>query len=170
MLNDKKLILKGIDKVTDDYERWINDPEVTKYMETARNMVLTRSELERWLEKTNKDPNMRYWGIFLDNRQIGTIKLGINWIHSHSDVGIMIGDKSEWGKGFASEAIRLVKDYAFNVLGLHRLFAGIYEDNIGSIKAFENNGFIKEGCLKEHRFFEGKFINQYLYGCTKEDK
>lgn len=168
MLKGNKLILKGIDKVTDEYERWLNDPEVTQYMETARRKVLTRTELERWLEKTNNDPDMRYWGIFIEDKFIGTIKLHINWIHRHADVGIMIGDKTGWGKGYASEAIGLVKDYAFNILNLHKLWAGIYENNTASLKAFIKNGFEREGLLIEHRFCNGEYINQYIIGCINE--
>lgn len=171
-MQGNRILLKPIDKVTDEYENWINDPEVTQYMETARSKVLTRTELERWLEKTNNDPDMRYWGIFITNslreKFIGTIKLHINWIHRHADIGIMIGDKTEWGKGYATEAIGLVKDYAFNILGLHRLWAGIYESNLASIKAFEKNGFSLEGYLYEHRFCNGKFISQYIMGIVND--
>jgi len=151
-------------------------------METARSKVLTRTELERWLDKTNNDPDMRYWGIYLHNeyssyisplggkfassedKLIGTIKLHINWVHRHADIGIMIGDKTGWGKGYASEAIGLVKDYAFNILNLHKLWAGIYENNEASHRAFEKNGFKPEGILKEHRFCNGEYINQYIMG------
>lgn len=171
MLTGKRIILKGIDSVTDEYERWINDPEVTQYMETARNKVLTHAELERWLEKANNDPNMRYWGIYIlemGERLIGTIKLNINWIHRFAEVGIMIGDKNEWEKGYATEAIGLVKDYAFNVLNLHKLTAGIYEPNIGSLRAFEKNGFEREGLLMKHRYCNGQYINQIVMGCLKD--
>lgn len=166
MIVGKRITLKGFDKVTDEYERGLNDYEVTQYMESVRNYVLSRTKLQEWLDNTNKDPNMRYWGIYLKDKFIGTTNLKINWIHRHGDIGIIIFDKTEWGKGYATEAIGLVKDYAFNVLGLHRLYTGIYEVNIGSIKAFEKSGFIREGILKEHRFCEGKYINQIVMGCN----
>lgn len=166
MLRGSRLTLKGFDKVTDEYERGFNDPEITQYMESARNYVFTKTSLQEWLDNTNKDPNMRYWGIYTEDKFIGTTNLKINWIHRHGDIGIMIFDKSEWGKGYATEVIGLVKDYAFNVLNLHRLYTGIYEVNIGSVKAFEKNGFKREGLLIEHRFCNGEYVNQIIMGCN----
>ena len=65
--------------------------------------------------------------------------------HQRAGVGILLGDESNRGKGFGSEALKLLCDYAFSVLGLHQLYCSIPDDNLPSIKLFSNKGFIKTG-------------------------
>lgn len=79
-------------------------------------------------------------------RHIGNIKIGpINWLNRFTDIRLLIGEKDCWGKGYASEAIGLVVDIAFNKLGLHKLWAGAYDANQGSVKSFIKNRFSIEG-------------------------
>ena len=71
------------------------------------------------------------------DKHIGNIKIGlINKNYNYAEVGILIGDKSSWNKGFTTEALKLIVDYAFNKLKIHKLTVGIYANNIGSINAF----------------------------------
>ena len=100
-----------------------------------------------------------------DQRHIGNIKLGsINWIHRLADMGILIGEKDCWGKGYATEAIRLVAGYAFEILNLHKLVAGVYSMNEGSSRAFLKAGFMREGAFKEHYFCEGRYVDSEMLG------
>ena len=79
-------------------------------------------------------------------RHIGNIKLGpIHWLHRRADLSLFIGERKYWGQGYASEAIALVRDWAFRELDLQKLNAGIYSGNHGSRRAFEKCGFELEG-------------------------
>ncbi len=100
-----------------------------------------------------------------NKNHIGNIKLGpVNWIHQCADIGLLIGDKEYWGKGVATEAIQLVVEYAFKKLNLHKLTAGCHSTNIGSIKAFQNAGFVIEGMLKQHSFLQGRYVDAVILG------
>ena len=68
----------------------------------------------------------------------------IDWDHQSGDLGFLIGDRTQWGKGYASQAIALLSDYAFAQLGLAKLNAGCYADNEGSRRAFCKAGFAEE--------------------------
>src|SRR5205814_2669717 len=105
-----------------------------------------------------------------DNDQhIGNIKLGpIHWIHRYAEIGLLIGEKSCWGQGYASEAIRLVTTYAFERLNLHKVTAGCYATNVGSVRAFEKAGFVREGVRPRHCFCEGTYVDLILLGCEGE--
>lgn len=83
--------------------------------------------------------------------------------HSRVGVGIVIYSEAEKRKGFASEALKLTCDYAFAHLHVHQIFAGITEENKGSIQLFEKAGFEKSGIKKDWIFSEGKFKNEYIY-------
>ena len=103
-------------------------------------------------------------------KHIGNIKLGnIHPVHKYADIGLIIGDKSYWGQGIATNAISLVSKYAFNNLNLRKVFAGVYENNIGSIKAFEKCGFKKAYVKKDTYFFDGKYIDALVFELYNEN-
>lgn len=60
-------------------------------------------------------------------------------------LGLLIGERGAWGRGHGSEAIRLASDYAFRELGVRKLTAGCYADNVGSATAFRRAGWREEG-------------------------
>lgn len=155
--------------VNEDYHRWMNDPDVTQYLE-SRFYPNSLEGLREYVASKLGDRDNVFLAIVLKDgdRHIGNIKLGpINWIHRFADVGIMLGDKSSWGKGYASEAISLVVDYAFRKLSLHKVTAGCYCSNQRSLRAFEKAGFQVEGTLKEHYQQDGKYIDAVLLGITR---
>ena len=69
-----------------------------------------------------------------------------------------------WGNGYASEAISLLTDFAFDTLNLHKLTAGCYEQNMGSLKTFQKAGFEIEGVRKQHCFSNGNYADAILLG------
>jgi len=164
-----KLERLDIHHISDDYLNWMNDYEVVKYTE-SRHIVHTMESLKAFISQANNAFN--YCLAIVDissGKHIGNIKIGnIHPIYKYADVGLIIGNKDFYGKGIATEAIKLCVDFAFKQLKLHRLSAGIYDVNIGSIKAFEKAGFVREGCEKEKYLFEGKRIDSYIYGIINE--
>jgi len=152
--------------VNDDYYMWLNDPEVNRYLET-RYSVQSKEMIKKYVLDKQSNPNELFFAICLidNDRHIGNIKLGpINWIHRKADVSLFVGAKDLWGQGYASEAISLVSSHAFNTLGLYKLKAGAYADNVGSIKAFKKCGFRKEGDLKDDVFCEGGKMDSVVLG------
>ncbi|MFC1568329.1 GNAT family N-acetyltransferase [Candidatus Margulisiibacteriota bacterium] len=138
--------------VNENYHRWLNDPEVNKYLET-RFAPQTIDSIKEYVEKMSQKADEIFLAICdkATDKHIGNIKLGpINPHHKYADISLVIGDKDFWGKGIATEAIKLISDYAFVQLGLHKVSAGCYSDNIGSAKAFHKVGFTEEGRLKKH--------------------
>lgn len=143
------------------YLRWMNDPEVNQYLE-SRFARATLAGLKDFIRSMRKDPAHVFLAIVLrdDDRHIGNIKLGpINRTHGFGEIGIMLGEKDCWGRGYATEAIETLCRHAFGTLGLHKLTAGAYASNKGSIKAFLRAGFSREGVRR----------SQYRRGDAWED-
>ncbi len=164
----KQIYLRDVrlSDVNENYYRWMNDSEVTKYTE-SRFYPVSQEALEEYVKEKQKDKDSIFLAIiFKENHlHIGNIKLGpINWIHRLADIGIIIGEKDYWRKGCAAEAIRLISNYAFTTINLHKLTAGCYKDNSASGKAFEKAGFIGEGMRKAHLFYDGKYQDILQYG------
>lgn len=152
--------------VNESYYKWMNDPEVTQYLE-SRFYPQSMESISEFVKNQTGDQNNVFLAIILKEGDfhIGNIKIGpINWIHRFAEVGILIGDKTSWGKGYGTEAIGLVVKYAFNILNLHKLTAGCYNSNQGSLKAFQKNGFEVEGVRKKHSFHNGEYIDAILLG------
>ena len=167
ILNSKDFYLRNItlDDCNENYLNWMNDSEINKYLE-SRFTNHTIESLKDFVTSMNSTNNNILFAIIdrkTDNH-IGNIKLGnIHPIHKYADIGLMIGDKNYWGHGIATNAINLVSNYAFDELHLRKVFAGVYENNIGSIKAFEKCGFKKAYVKKDTYFFDGKYIDAYVF-------
>jgi RimJ/RimL family protein N-acetyltransferase len=133
------------------YVAWMNDPEINRYLE-SRFEAATLPGLRSFIRSMRADPDNVFLAIVLKrgHRHIGNIKLGpINRIHGFGEIGILLGEKDCWGKGYATEAISVLSDYAFGRLGLHKLTAGAYAANRGSVRAFLKAGFAREGVKRD---------------------
>ena len=157
--------------VTDNYYNWINDPEINQYLET-RYFPRSKTNILDYVKHMDGLSNEVFFAICdkATNKHIGNIKLGpINWIHRYGDISLLIGEKDYWGKGLATEAIRLVTEFGFYTLNLHKIKAGCYENNHGSAKAFEKVGFVREGLLKKQWMVNGSLQDEILLGICFED-
>ncbi len=147
-----------------DYLNWLKDPLINKFLECRRERYSLK-KIKVFIEKARKSKNNFLFGIFLNNNgeHIGNVKIGnINSFHRFADLGILIGKKEFWGKGYGTETIRLVTRFAFRKLKLHKIFAGIYANNKGSYKAFIKCGYKKAGILKKHRYFNKAYVDELI--------
>lgn len=152
------------------YCRWMNDTKVNQYLE-CRFEKWTIKKLQDYIKQTQNNPDNLLLAIVLKdkNKHIGNIKVGpINRVHKFAKVGIIIGEESFWGEGFATEAVKLAVDYAFNTLDLHKLTAGVYANNIASVRVFEKSGFVKEGIEKKQYYCNGEYVDGIMFGCLKQ--
>ena len=172
MLKGKTVLLRklSIEDASAEYLSWLDDYEIVKFLE-SRHTVHTMESLKDFIFHVNNEYNHCFAIVDISSgKHIGNIKIGnIHPIYKYADVGLIIGNKNFHGKGIATEAIQLCVEFAFKQLKLHRLYAGIYDVNIGSIKAFEKAGFVREGCEKEKYLFEGKRIDGFIYGIVNGD-
>lgn len=161
---DIYLKILSSEDIGQNYLNWMNDPEITQYLE-SRWKSYNISDLQNFVGKINESNSEFIFGIFLksDNIHIGNIKIGnINQIHRYGDIGLIIGERQCWGKGYATDSIILATKYAFEELNLNKIIAGMYVNNIGSYKAFIKAGYTEVGVFKNHVFFKGKYIDQYI--------
>ncbi|MBN2569188.1 MAG: GNAT family N-acetyltransferase, partial [Deltaproteobacteria bacterium] len=101
-----------------------------------------------------------------DSKHIGNLKVGpIDWKHRTSDLVMVIGDRDYWGKGLATEAIKLGNRIAFEIHDLRKLSGGMYSDNIASIKCYLKADWIVEAVLQGHYILNGKILDRICVSC-----
>lgn len=156
---------------TPSYVSWLEDPEINQYLET-RWTLQTLESIRSFVQSKLESDDSILFAITLadDGRHIGNIKLGpINKHHHHADVSYFIGDKAMWGKGIATKAINLVCRFGFNDMHLHRIEAGTYAKAIGSQRALEKNGFIKEAVFRKQVITNNGYEDVYRYGLLVDE-
>ncbi len=151
--------------VTDVYVGWMNDPEVTRFTESLGSHTL--ESVRAFVADCERDERVYFMAIMESEsgKHIGNIKLGpVHPLHKVASIGIIIGEKQCWGRGYATESIELMLDYAFASLELHKVTAGCYEANSAALRAFQKAGFVVEGVQKEQHSFEGKRTGKIMLG------
>jgi RimJ/RimL family protein N-acetyltransferase len=156
---------------TESYLGWLNDPEVSRFLET-RHIEQSIARIREFVTTINERVNEHLFGIFLHmgGRHIGNIKAGpIHPYHGYADVSLFIGAKDCWRKGYATEAITVLSRHAFANLGVRKLVASMYEPNQGSYCAFIKAGYKDEGRLRAHYLLEGRRCDLLVLGLCVED-
>lgn len=160
-LETERLILLPLTKkhATEEYVGWLNDPEVYKYLETGGDYTLAK--LDAFLEEVEKK-NIYFWGIHIKEnlKHIGNIKIDpVNTKNKLGEYGILMGDRSEWKKGYAKEASICIIDFCFQVIGLRKVTLGVMNDNTAAVQLYYNLGFKTEGVYEKHGIYGGKYCN-----------
>ena len=136
---------------SDAYLSWMEDPEVNQYLE-SRHRPHTADDLQNYIRDIRDSPHSYLFGIFTpDGVQRGNLKIGpISYEHRSAAIGIILGDKTVWGQGIASQTIGLLTTLTFDELRLEKLWSGAYSVNLGSIRAFERNDYVIKGVQRLH--------------------
>ena len=145
----------------ENYVHWFADSEVTRYM-SITNCPTLKQEQE-WFDRTAASETDVLWAILVNGKHIGSTGLHqISWRDQRSVSGNMIGEKSEWGKGFGSEAVRLRTRYAFTQTTLEKLESFTFLDNVGSRRCLEKAGYRSYGVKRHETFRDGKWHDMWL--------
>jgi RimJ/RimL family protein N-acetyltransferase len=161
------------------FVEWLNDPEVRRYL--LVDLPISLANEEQWFEKMLKLPdNEQPFGIEIreiepegDNkhwRLIGNCSfMDINWTVRSAEVGLFIGDKSCWNKGYGTEVVRLLLQLGFGTMNLNRIFLRVYEENRSGIRAYEKAGFVHEGRFRQGAFHNGEYQDMLLMGVLRAE-
>ncbi len=160
-LESERLVLCPLtsEHLSERYVNWMNDPSIFKYLESGGNYSIEK--LKDYLEEQEKK-DILFWAIHLkgSHKHIGNIKIDpVDKIQKSGEYGIMIGDKNEWGRGYAKEASLLVIKYCFQELGLTRISLGVIEKNIGALELYKKMGFKIEQTIENNGVYQGETCN-----------
>ena len=150
--------------------RWVNDPEITPNL--LLRFPISREREREWLESKYKDDREIVLAIVLKDadRHVGNCGLHkIDYVDREAEFGILIGEKEEWGRGYAPEAARLLLDYGFRELNLHRIGLEVFSYNLRAQRVYEKVGFVREGIRRESHFSNGLFHDTIIMGILRTE-
>jgi ribosomal-protein-alanine N-acetyltransferase len=145
--------------VSQKYLNWLNDKEINQYLEIK--VAYTMDKLCQYVNSMIEKKIM-IWEIHLNdtNEHLGNIKIDpLNISSGTGEYGILMGEKTEWGKGYAKEASLAVIDFCFNKIGLRKITLGVISENISAVNLYKSLGFELEGTFKYHGFYNGKWCS-----------
>jgi RimJ/RimL family protein N-acetyltransferase len=148
------------------YQRWINNFETVKNLALPPAPMTIEAE-EAWFNGAATG-SVAYFTIYERStwRPIGNIDLrDIDHRNRSASLGIVIGEASCRGKGYGTEAVRLVLDYAFTALGLHNVVLSVYEFNLAGRRAYEKVGFKEIGRRRQCRALAGRLWDELYMDC-----
>jgi RimJ/RimL family protein N-acetyltransferase len=161
------------------FVEWLNDLEVRRYL--LITLPISQANEEQWFDNMLKLPNNEQpYGIEVREivpegasdhwRLIGNCSfMDINWTVRSSEVGLFIGDKSCWNKGYGTEVMRLLLRLGFETMNLNRIFLRVDEANKGGIRAYEKAGFVHEGRFRQGTFQNGEYRDMLLMSVLRSE-
>jgi len=157
--------------LNENYQAWVNDPEVTRYLE-AGVFPTTREDLEKFFESVTGSRTQVILAIVerKSDRHIGNVKLGpIDWVHRRGVFGMLIGEKKFWGRGIGQEVTRLMVEYAFGRLNLNRVTLGVLAEHESAVRCYEKVGFKVEGRFRQELFRDGEYKDRLWMGLLRAE-
>lgn len=165
-------LVAQLSKWADIYAKWHNNPRVRQY--ARHEFPVSLEDVKKWFE-TPPGQGVRDFIVFViyhkvDKRPIGDIGLNhINWVNRNANIFAEIGEPEYWGKGIVGEAAKLMINYGFNELNLHKIHASVYDPNERSLRVAEKLGFKKEGVLKEHLYVDGGYVDNHKFSILRKE-
>lgn len=146
---------------------WINNEDITLYM--GSRFPVGISEQKEWYKKCLKDKTKKK--LIIENKHgknVGMISLfNIDHKNQNTELGIYINSNDQ-GKGYAKESVKMLINFAFKELNMHKIYAFIYVGNKSSIKLFESLGFSCEYIDIDAVYSDGKFVSTCKYSIFKK--
>lgn len=145
---------------------YINDPEVRKFLVPGTPFPMDELAEEKWIEKQSAETEVKSFAIILKETMKYMGGCGINqldWKNRVATVGIFLG-KPFWNQGYGTEALRVLIDFIFMEMNIHKVKLNVYSFNKRGIRCYEKLGFKIEGVLREEIFREGQYHDELIMG------
>ncbi len=153
-----------------EYTKWMNDFGVTNNLGRSGNLVTIESE-KKWLENINQGGNLQFAIIKKeDDKLIGNCGFNkLNYLNQNAEIGIFIGDEENRGKGFGSEALKLLLDYGFNYLNMNNIMLRVISFNDRALNTYLKCGFKKFGIRHKTHIMNNTWYDTIFMEILKED-
>lgn len=174
MITGKRIRLRAFEKSDlNNAVNWLNDPEVRENLLMYYPLSMGYEEI--WYKNLLEKPVEEHLLAIEVKDSEGWNYIGstgfhhIDWKDRIGEFGIMIGDKTQWGKGYGYEATLLVLRYGFNDLNLNKIFLYAIETNTRGIHTYEKAGFVHEGRLRQDIYKNGRYLDVFVMSVLRSE-
>jgi RimJ/RimL family protein N-acetyltransferase len=146
--------------LTTRYVSWLNDPEVVRYSE-QRHRVHSLQSCRAYWESFAKSANF-FWAIEtleFDWGHIGNINAYVDSRNRLADIGVLIGEKGAWRRGYGGEAFAAVCGFLFNACKLRKITAGTVAPNTPMLRIMQRSGMMPDGKRRRHFLLDGREVD-----------
>ena len=156
------------------FSHWLRDTEFKRLIDSGVSHVSSSTSVQKWIEKElEEEEASRYWFSIRkldDDKLLGDIDLFVvNWSGRDAFVGLGIGEREFWGKGYGTDVMKVILRYAFTEINLNRVTLNVFEYNPRAIRSYEKAGFRHEGTMRKMLDREGKRWDMLYMGILREE-
>ncbi|MDF2520434.1 MAG: acetyltransferase [Clostridia bacterium] len=153
-------------------QQYINDAETKKLLMPGIPYPITLEQEQKWFESISAFSDNYSFAIetLQEGKYIGGCGVNkLDWKNSVATVGIFIGDKDYWGKGYGTDAMKVLVKFIFEQMNINKVKLFVYSFNERAVKSYEKCGFAREGVLRQEIFRDGKYHDEYIMGILKDE-
>jgi RimJ/RimL family protein N-acetyltransferase len=149
---------------------WNRDSEFLRLADSNPAIFFNEKFEKKWLEKEVREGYSFKICTLMDDRLIGSLELSdVNPVTGNAWVGIAIGERGDWGKGYGTDALEVMLRFAFSELNLHRISLNVFEYNSRALNSYLRAGFKVEGRERETLQRDGKRWDLIFMGILRSD-
>lgn len=152
---------------------FINDEEVKKLMDSNIPFPMTKWQEEEWVRSRKANTDFTYDFAIEDlktGKYIGGCSINECDVKNRTCVvGIMIGDKEYWGKGYGSDALKVLIKFIFEEVNMNKIKLNVFSFNNRAIACYKKVGFKEEGILKKEIYRNGRYHDEIIMAMFKDD-
>lgn len=162
------------EELSRSFTTWNRDSELARLLDSDPARLISAKKSQAWMEE-HYDPSSdrMYWFSIRaveGDTLLGDINLSVTeWNRREAFVGLGIGPREFWGRGYGSEAMRLILEYAFLEVNLERVTLTVFEYNQRAVRSYEKCGFQHEGRVRGRLFREGKRWDLLMMSVRRAD-
>jgi RimJ/RimL family protein N-acetyltransferase len=168
-----RLTAESSETVAKSRVRWGRDSEFMRLVESDPAQLWSEKKYKEWTEKQSEkdDGNFFLFSIrtLSDDLFIGAVSIRPLWVDADAWIGIGLGERDYWGRGYGTDAMRLIVQYGFLELNLQRVSLALHTYNERALKSYEKVGFKVEGTIRQDTLREGRRTGGTFMGILRDE-
>ena len=144
--------------------RYANNPRIAENLRDGFPYPYKLSDAEFWISKMANASNALILAIVIKKEAVGTIGVHLqnDVYRKNGELGYWLAEPF-WNQGIMTEVVGYVTKHAFENFDIHRLYSGVFEFNVGSMRVLEKNGFVREAIHRKSVIKNNRIMDEYLY-------
>ncbi len=168
-----RLSARPADVFSKAFAQWDRDTETHRLADSDPAQLWSEKKIKEFIEKDGEKNSQAFrFAIYTlaEDKPIGSVSLWVSsWSHGEAWVGIIVGDREYWGKGYGTDAMRLAVQYGFIELNLRRISLGLHGYNERALKSYQKAGFTLEGRMRGEGLRDGVRYDSLWMGILRDE-